>query len=386
MTSSQPPVSNLQSPGLPDWLRRNLKGDIQIWGVVLILSLMSLFVVYSAVVTQAFKETDGNTEAFLIKHGLLVLGGIGCTWVASRIDYIYFAWLSRIGLWLSVPLLIWTRLFGEITNGASRRLLVPIINLTFQPSDLAKLALISSLAYMLARRRRRDWDQEPELLINMILWIAVICGLIALSNASTALLLGCTSFLLLFIGGVPPRYLFITIVACTLAGGIALAAGQRLGTFVGRIERMQSDKLEYQVEMGRIAIANGGITGKGPGNSHQKNVLPEPSSDFIYAIIVEEYGLLGGLFTLGIYLWLLWRGMLAIRRSTRPFGGLLSAGLTFSIVIQALINMGVVVGLGPVTGLPLPFMSMGGTSLLFSGMAIGIVLSVSRDDADESRI
>jgi cell division protein FtsW len=138
--------------------------------------------------------------------------------------------------------------------------------------------------------------------------------------------------------------------------------------------------------MGRVAIANGGFVGKGPGNSNQKNFLPEPFSDFIYAIIVEEYGLIGGLFTLGIYLWLLWRGMQAIRRSTRPFGGLLSAGLTFSIVIQALINMGVVVGLGPVTGLPLPLLSMGGTSLIFTGMAIGIVLSVSRDEADESKI
>ncbi len=371
---------------LSAWLRRNLKGDIQIWGVVLILSLMSVFVVYSAVVTQAFKETNGNTESFLLKHGGLVLLGILCTWVAHQIDYRYFGWLSRIGLWLSVPLLLYTYFFGQKDNSATRRLLVPVVNLTFQPSDLAKLALISGLAYMLARRRNRDWEQEPELLVNMILWIAVICGLIALSNASTAVLLGSTSFLLLFIGGVPPRHLFVTILACGLAGGLALAIGQRLPTVFARIERMQSDTLEFQVEMGRIAIANGGLIGQGPGNSHQKNVLPEPSSDFIYAIIVEEYGLLGGLFTLGIYLWLLWRGMQAIRRSTRSFGGLLSAGLTFSLVIQALINMGVVVGLGPVTGLTLPFMSMGGTSLLFSGIAIGIVLRVSRDDTDESQI
>jgi cell division protein FtsW len=391
MTNSQSPTTDDHSRmanDLPGWLRRNLKGDIQIWGVVLILSLMSVFVVYSAVSTKAVQELDGNTEAFLLKHGLLVLVGLACTWIASRIDYVYFADLAKIGLWLSVVLLLWVFFQPDpnTINEANRSIRLPVINLTFQPSDLAKLALISNLAFMLARRRNSDWNRQPELLLNMILWIASICGLIALANASTALLLASTSFLLLFIGGVPPRYLFITILACGLAGGIGLAAGQRFNTAVNRVKKMQSDTLDTQVEMGRIAIAGGGLVGKGPGNSRQKNVLPEPFSDFIYAIIVEEYGLLGGLFTLGIYLWLLWRGMQAIRRSTRPFGGLLSAGLTFSIVIQALINMGVVVGLGPVTGLPLPLLSMGGTSLIFSGTAIGIVLSVSRDEADESRI
>jgi cell division protein FtsW len=371
---------------LRDWVRDHLKGDRQIWGVILLLSAMSVLVVYSATSTKAFRELDGNTEAFLLKHGSLILLGLFFTYVAHRIDYVYFGRLARFGLWLSIPLLLWAYVKGETVNEASRLIRLPIINQTFQPSDLAKLALISNLAAMLNKRRNADWTAQPELLVNMIVWIGVICGLIVLSNTSTAVLLAATSFLLLYIGGVPPRYLAITVLVCGLAGGIGLMAGQRYETAMNRISRMRSGVLDDQPREGRIAIANGGLTGQGPGNSHQKNFLPEPFSDFIYAIIVEEYGLVGGVFVLGLYLWLLWRGMQAIRRSSRPFGGLLSAGLTFSIVIQALVNMGVVVGLGPVTGLQLPLLSMGGTSLIFTGLALGIVLSVSRDEADESKI
>jgi len=312
--------------------------------------------------------------------------GVACTYFAHRINYIYYARLAKFGLWLSIPLLLWAYFKGANLNDASRWVTIPIINQTFQPSDLAKLALISSLAAMLAKRQK--FMNDPSVLINMIVWIALICSLIILSNTSTALLLGATCFLLMYIGRVPVRYLGYMIVACMLFGGIALAAGQRLDTAVSRVKSfMNPDSIHYQSEQSYIALANGGLTGQGPGNSHQRNTLPNPFSDFIYAIIVEEYGLLlGGIPVVFAYLWFLWRGMKTLQKSTRPFGGLLSAGLTFSIVFQAFASICVAIGMAPVTGQPLPLLSMGGTSLIFTGLAIGIVLSVSREEVDESKI
>ncbi|MBD2699057.1 FtsW/RodA/SpoVE family cell cycle protein [Spirosoma sp. BT702] len=371
---------------LRDWIRTNLKGDRQIWWFVLYLSIMSVLVVYSSTGTKAFKEMDGNTEIFLLKHGALLLVGIACTYFAHQINYVHFARLSKYGLWLSIPLLLWAYFGGEVRNDASRWVTIPLINQTFQPSDLAKLALISNLAAMLAKRQK--FMSDPSVLFNLIIWIALICSLIILSNTSTALLLGATCFLLMYIGRVPVRYLGYMIVACIIFGGIALAAGQRLGTAISRVTMFaKSDSIPFQVEQSYIALANGGLTGQGPGNSHQRNTLPNPFSDFIYAIIVEEYGLLlGGIPVVLAYLWFLWRGMNTIHKATRPFGGLLSAGLTFSIVFQAFASICVAIGMAPVTGQPLPLLSMGGTSLIFTGIAIGIVLSVSREDTDESKL
>lgn len=370
---------------IPEWARGNLKGDRHIWYIVLFLSMASIAVVYSATGTIAYRKMEGNTEMYLFKHGSLVILSLACMYVAHRINYIYYARLSKFGLWLSIPLLLWAYFKGANLNDASRWITIPLINQTFQPSDLAKLALISNLAAMLAKRQRVEY--EPAVLVNMIGWVGAICALIVLSNTSTALLLGATCFLLMYIGRVPMRYLAGMVAFCVIVGGFALVVGQRFDTVVGRLERFgDKKKLEPQVEQSYIAIANGGIQGQGPGKSHQRNFLPHSYSDFIYAIIIEEYGLWGGLLTLGAYLYLLSRGMRAIQMSTRPFGGLLSAGLTFSIVLQALVNMAVAVGLVPVTGLPLPLLSMGGTSLLFTGIAIGIVISVSRDEADESKI
>jgi cell division protein FtsW len=377
---------SLEIMALREWIRTHLKGDRQIWWIVLYLSIMSVLVVYSATGTKAFRELDGNTEVFLLKHGSLLLIGVACTYFAHKINYVYYARLSKYGLWLSVPLLLWAFFKGATLNDASRWVTIPIINQTFQPSDLAKLALISNLAAMLAKRQR--FMSDPSVLFNLIIWIALICSLIILSNTSTALLLGATCFLLMYIGRVPVRYLGYMIAACILFGGIALAVGQRLETAVNRVTIFaKSDTLPYQVEQSYIALANGGITGQGPGNSHQRNTLPNPFSDFIYAIIVEEYGLLlGGIPVVLAYIWFLWRGMKTLQKATRPFGGLLSAGLTFSIVFQAFASICVAIGLAPVTGQPLPLLSMGGTSLIFTGLAIGIVLSVSRDEADESKI
>ncbi|GAB3564496.1 FtsW/RodA/SpoVE family cell cycle protein [Spirosoma luteolum] len=371
---------------LPNLFRTYLKGDRQIWWIVLYLSIMSILVVYSAISTRAFRELNGDTEAFLFQHGSLLLLGLVCMFYAHRANYMVYARLSRYGMWLAIPLLLWAFFKGTDVNGASRWVMIPILNRTFQPSDLAKLALLSNLAAMLAKRQK--FMDDPSVLVNMILWIGTICFLIILTSTSTALMLGATCFLLMYIGRVPVKYLTIMVCVCVLFSGIGLIFGQRFGTASNRVKNfMDSESIGFQVQQSYIALANGGLTGTGPGNSHQRNVLPFPFSDFIFAIIVEEYGLLfGGIPVVLAYLWFLWRGIKTIDNTTRPFGGLLAAGLTFSLVFQAFASICVAIGLAPVTGQPLPLLSMGGTSLVFTGLAFGIVLSVSREQVDERAI
>lgn len=365
------------------WVQRNLKGDPVIWGIIFVLSLISIAVVYSAIGSLAYMRMGGNTEHYLFKHSMLVIGSLVLMWLAHKLDYKYYSRLSRYALWISVPLLIYTFFKGESINAASRWLIIPIIKQSFQPSDFAKLALIANLASMLARRQANIADFK-ESFIPIVLWCGLICGLIALSNFSTAVILFSTCMLLMFIGRVPVKYLFMLVLVGLLSGSLALMLGQRLGTTIGRIESFfDPSEVPFQAEQSYIALASGGVFGKGPGNSDSRNYLPHCYSDFIYSIIVEEYGLIGGCFVLFLYLALLYRGVVTVARSNRAFGGLLSAGLTFSLVIQAMINMGVSVGLGPITGQPLPLLSMGGTSLLFTGIALGIILSVSRGEESE---
>lgn len=375
------PVKRFQ---LRSWLQHNLKGDPVIWGIVLLLSILSILAVYSSASSLAYRQMQGNTEYYLLKHSLLIVIGLGAMWVAHKIDYRYYAGISKLALWLSVPLLLLTWRYGLTLNEASRWLTIPVINKAFQPSDLAQFALITSLANMLAKRQHHIGLAEDDALVRMFIWCGVICGLIALTNLSAGLLLFLTCLLLMYIGNVPVRYLAVLLLIGTLAGGIAMRVGQRGSTALQRLKVFAQEDIPFQTEQAYIAIATGGLYGKGPGNSHQRNFLPHPYSDFIYAILVEEYGLLGGIVVVLLYLGLLYRGIRNVARSNRAYGGLLSAGLSFSLVIQALVNMGVAVGLGPVTGLPLPFVSMGGTSLLFTGLSLGIILSVSRGDIDDS--
>jgi cell division protein FtsW len=367
------------------WLRENLKGDPFIWAIIMILSLISVAVVYSASSSLAFQKKDGDTIYYLIKHGSLIVGSLVLVWLAHKVDYKYYSKLSRFALIFSIPLLIFTFLAGTESGGATRWLMIPFINQSFQPSDLAKLALIANLASMLAKRQGNIDDFKGSF-IPMVFACSLICGLIALSNISTALILFSTCLLLMFIGRVPMKYLFMLILVGSIFGTIALKIGQRLDTAISRIEHFFDDsgEIPYQAEQAFIAIWNGGVIGKGPGNSDLKYFLPQSSSDFIYAIIIEEYGFIGGAFVLFLYLALLYRGMKTVVNSERAYGGLLSAGLAFSLVGQAMINMGVAVGLGPITGQPLPLLSMGGTSLLFTGLSLGIILSVSRGDISES--
>ena len=368
---------------MKDWLQRNLKGDPILWAIVLLFSFISIAVVYSATGTLAYKKMDGNTEAFLFKHSSLIFLGLGCMWLAHRIDYRHYSRLSLYALLLSVPLLLFTFFMGGETNGASRWMTIPVINQTFQPSDLAKLALISHLASMLSRRQQH-LDDFKTTMLPVMLWVGTICSLIILSNASTALLLFATCMLLMFIGRVPLKHMAVMVGIFVVLGGAGLAAGQRLGTVMSRVTNFtdKTKKTPFQLEHSYIAIATGGIAGKGPGKSTERNILPHPYSDFIYAVIIEEYGLLGGFVILFLYLAFLYRGLKTVMNSYGAFGGLLSAGLSFSLVLQALVNMGVAVGLGPITGLPLPLLSMGGTSLIFTGISIGIILAVSRGERE----
>ena len=365
------------------WLQRNLKGDPILWAIVLLFSFISIAVVYSATGTLAYKKMNGNTEAFLLKHTSLILLGLGFMWAAHRVDYRYYSRLALYALLVSVPLLLFTYLMGSNINEASRWLTIPVINQTFQPSDLAKLALISHLASMLSRRQQHLGDFWTTL-FPVMLWVGIICGLIALTNASTSSLLFVTCLLLMFIGRVPMKQMLVMVVIGVTVGGAALASGQRWKTVQSRLENFSdpTKKTPFQLEHSYIAIATGGIAGKGPGKSTERNILPHPYSDFIYAIIIEEYGLIGGGVVLFLYLAFLYRGLKTVMNSYGAFGGLLSAGLTFSLVLQALVNMGVAVGLGPITGLPLPLLSMGGTSLIFTGISIGIILAVSRGERE----
>jgi cell division protein FtsW len=365
------------------WADNNLQGDRVIWAVVFALSMISILVVYSSIGTLAFKRTV-STESYLMKHTLMIFLGLASMWIAHKIDYRYYSKLSRFALWISVPLLIYTFTNGTTINDAARWITLPIIGTSFQPSDFASLALIINLASMLSKKQQ-NIDDVKESLIPMLLWCGLICGLIALTNLSTAVLLFATCMLVMFIGRVPVKYLAMLVLVGALAGAIALKFGTRGATAFSRVEAFVKGKeLPFQAKHGRIAVATGGLFGKGPGNSDQRNILPHPYSDFIYAILIEEYGLIGGVIVLILYLILLHRGMKAAYNSERAFGGLLSAGLSFDLVCQAMVNMGVVVGLGPITGQPLPLISMGGTAMVFTGLSIGIILSVSRGEQDES--
>ncbi len=366
-----------------EWTDKHIQGDPVIWLVVICLSVISILVVYSATGSLAYKHQGGNTEYYLFRHTIMVVLGLVVMWIAHKIDFRYYSKIARYALIASVPLLFYAWKFGATINDASRWIVLPFIGIQFQPSDLAKMALVAALAGMLSKRQQKI-DDVKETLVPILAWCGIICGLIAMTNFSTAIMLFLTAMLILFIGRVPVKYLGMLAAVGLLVGVIAIRFGERGGTLINRVETfIEGTEVPYQMEQANIAMANGGLLGLGPGKSIQRNFLPEAFSDFVYAIIIEEYGTVGGLLVLFLYLVLLYRGMRVVANSDRAFGGLLSAGLTFAIVIQALVNIGVVVGLGPVTGQTLPLISMGGTSMIFTGLSLGIVLSVSRGEQED---
>ena len=364
-----------------------IRGDKVIWGVVIILSVFSILAVYSSTTTLAYRYKQGNTEYYLIKHLSILVFGFFLMYVAHKIRYVYFARLSQIALIAAIPLLLYTLIKGDSVNEAARWTTLPGIDLTFQPSDFAKLALIMFVARMLAKRQDNIKDFK-QAFIPIVLPVIVVCFLILPANLSTAAILFVTSVVLMFIGRVKFGYLAgmagIGVLLLGLFIGFLLltpASDGRVGTWQNRLKNFTKPNPEanYQVEQGKIAIARGGVFGKFPGNSTQKNFLPNPFNDFIYAIIAEEYGLVGISIILLMYLILLYRGIIIVARAPGNYGAFLAIGVTFSLVFQAMINMGVAVNLLPVTGQPLPLVSMGGTSIWFTSIAFGIILSVSKE-------
>ncbi|MFC3559848.1 FtsW/RodA/SpoVE family cell cycle protein [Pedobacter jamesrossensis] len=364
-------------------LLNKTKGDRWIWLIIILLSLISVMAVYSATGTLAYKKGEAVEKLLLTKHLIFVLLGIGMIYISHLLDYRYYAGISKILMIITIPLLIYTLIFGTNLNDASRWVKIPVIGLTFQTSDLAKLALITFLARMLTKKQENIKDLR-ESFIPIMASVCSVFVLIALANMSTALMLFGVSILLLIIGRIS-----IKQISIVCAGGLVLLLivgflGPRRATYKSRIntflhpEMQHSDKT-FQADQAKIALATGGVFGKGPGNSTQRNFLPHPYSDFIFAIIIEEWGTFGGIVIMVLYLVLLYRCVKIVTRAPKAFGALLAAGLSFSLTIQAFANMAVAVGLGPVTGVPLPLVSMGGTSMIFTSVAFGIILSVSRD-------
>ena len=365
------------------------QGDKVIWVVVAFLTLISLLAVYSASESVANRSYGGNNAFVLLRHALMLLLGLVCMFGASRLNYRKYSRLLLLLFWIAIPLLIYTLFFGKNLNHAQR--VIGIAGVTFQTSDLAKIALIGFLARVLTLRRDQ-LDDFKELGIRVMLPILVIVGLIFPENFSTAAMLFATCIVMMFLGKVKMKYIFAFIGIIMVAGALFMLVSlvfskdnrsatwlKRIERFVGSSEEEADDTANFQVMQSKIAVAGGGLVGKSPGKSTQRNVLPHPYSDFIYAIILEEYGLLGGIIVLAFYLILLYRATRIMLRAPNSFGGLLAMGLAFSLVMQAMVNMGVAVGLFPVTGQPLPFVSMGGTSLMFTGLSIGIIISVTKE-------
>jgi len=371
-----------------------LKGDRVIWSVVVILSVISLLVVYSSTGTLAYKFQSGNTEYYLFKHGFILLFGLGLMYMTHNIKYTYFSGISLIAIFLAIPLLLLTLMKGSNLNEASRWLALPGTSLTFQTSDFAKLALIMYVSRVLSQKQEKI-ESLKEAFIPVVLPVVIVCALILPANFSTAAVLFTTCFVMMFIGRISYKHLLslmgmglVAVLLILAVGKLAPKVFPRFGTWMKRIENFSSNEKDakgnFQVEQSKIAIATGGIIGKGPGKSSQRNFLPHPYSDFIYAIIIEEYGLFAALVILLLYLILLFRGTRIATESPRMFGSLLAFGCAFSLVFQAMINMAVATNLFPVTGQPLPMLSMGGTSIWFTSIGIGIILSVSAGEAEKT--
>ncbi len=366
------------------------RGDKVIWSVVVLLSLISLLAVYSSTQSLAYRM-DRNASYYLVKQLMVLAFGLFIIYSVHKVNYTKFAKLSVVLYAISVPLLIYTLFFGTTLNEGSRWIKLPVVNLTFQTSDLAKLVLFIFLARKLSQKQPVIKDLKKGF-IPVVIPVLVTCLLIAPANLSTALMLGFTCCILFFIGRVKIGHIlllglfgiigFAGLFTFSKLTGIGRASTweQRIKNFTSKKESTKKDDKgeNFQVLQAKIAIASGGIIGSGPGHSEAKDYLPHGYSDFIYANIIAEYGLVGGGIVIFLYLLFLWRSIIIFKRCPFAFGAFLAVGLSFTLVFQAMLNMAVNVHLVPVTGLTLPMISMGGSSIWFTSIAIGIVLSVSR--------
>ncbi len=392
--------------GMRGQLAERTRGDKYIWSIVVLLSLISILVVYSATGSLAYKMYKGNTSVYLFKQVSFSILGLLVIYFLHRINYTIFSKVATILFLISIPLLLYTLFFGAKINDGSRWIKLPIINMTIQTSDLAKLSLFMYISRLLSKKQNVIKDFKKGF-IPVVTPVLIICALIMPANLSNALLTGATALLLMFIGRISLKHIFLTIGVALIPVAIIITVAMltyngkqnadpkkagvaenvksfgRFGTWVKRVQDFmyaKDNETPYQVQQAKIAIANGSVlVGLGPGNSRQRNFLPQAYNDFIYSIIIEEYGLLGGAFMIFIYLVFLFRCIRIFRRCPYAFGAFLALGLSFTLVIQAVANMAVNVNLVPVTGVTLPLVSMGGSSFLFTCGAIGIILSVARN-------
>lgn len=370
------------------WEKIRPRGDLFMWMVIFILSFWGLLAIYSSTGALAYKKNGGIVEIYLLQQAALLVGGFFIMFFVHSIHYKYFISISKLLIWITYPLLIYTLIFGIEINGARRW--INLFGITFQASDFAKLAIIMFVTRELARKQDAI-DDFKKTFLPILGHITAICLLIAPENLSTAMVLFATCFLILFIGRVKLKHLGLITGGVAVAGLLFFAIlflvpekalKGRMQTWKNRVEAFGKQETDpdktYQNDHAKIAIATGGVLGKFPGNSVERNFLPEAYSDFIYAIIAEEYGLIGALFMLLLYMFFLYRAIRIVLRSPKAFGALIAVGLSFSLVLQALINMAVAVNLFPVTGLTLPLVSKGGTSILLTSVAFGVIMSVSR--------
>ncbi|MFK8009809.1 MAG: FtsW/RodA/SpoVE family cell cycle protein [Saprospiraceae bacterium] len=368
-------------------LYAKLRGDRVIWMIVAILSIYSILTVYSASTTEAYRLSGGNTEAAMIKHTTLILFGLFLTYVCYLTPYIQYSKLAPYLMLITIPLLVYTMAFGVELNEATRWVRVPFVGLTFQPSDFAKIALIVYVARAISSKQEYI-DDFNDAFMPIIIPILIVCGLIAPDDLSTAAVLFFTCLLMMFMGRVNLKYILLLMFLGVVLFSFLVTLGTifpetvRIGTWIKRLTAFwygEAGDVNIQVLQSKIAIANGEWFGQGPGNSIQRNFIPASNSDYIYAIIFEEYGLIfGGFVILFLYVALFFRVVTIVTRSPKAFGAMLALGLGLLISLQAMMNMGVNVNILPVTGLALPMVSKGGTSVLFSGIAFGMILSVSR--------
>ncbi len=372
-----------------DFLQEHLRGDRATWAVAILLMLTSLVSVYSASATLAWKQ-DGNSIGILFRHGTFLAAGLGIMWAVHRLKFAWFSRLSQLGIHIALVLLLLTVLVGSEINDARRWM--DIGGFRFQPSDIAKVALVAFVARMLDKNRLvlHDFQKGVKPIVG---YIALTCALVLPADFSTAAMLALVCFLMMVIAGVTWKPLLITMGLGAGAGvGVmalsAVAPGlfPRMGTWIARATGFlggeggsDSSQIDYALQ----AIHQGGLLPAGPGSGLSRNAMPVAYSDMIYAFIIEEWGaLLGGLGLILLYLILFSRAIRIGTRCPRNFGGLLSIGLGLMLALQALVNMGVAVRLLPMTGQPLPLVSMGGTSIIFTCAAIGMILSVSRSLTD----
>ena len=376
---------------------QHIKGDRAIWAIVAVLAIFSFMPVYSASTNLVYVVGNGSTLGHLIKHIVLLIIGFFIIYGVHKVPYRYFSGGSLLMLPIVMLLLIVTIAQGKTIGGAnaSRWIQIPFVGVGFQTSTLAGLVLMVYVARYLAKKKAKEIIFK-ESLVQLWLPVAVILVLILPANFSTTAILFFMVLLVSFVGGYPIKYIFFVLGMGILSLGFFVLVAKafpdlmknRVSTWERRIENFNDPDggENYQVQKAKIAIATGGVVGKGPGKSVQKNFLPQSSSDFIYAIIVEEYGLIGAVMVLFVYFLLLFRILIAVKNANTIFGALLIIGVGLPIIFQAMINMAVAVNLFPVTGQTLPLISSGGTSIWMTCFALGMILSVSgaKNDTEKS--